>query len=281
MNRFLSITFLFTISVFAKSQTKPNGFYIDSNGKKIESKFLHKHNKIFLQYQVCVKDSNDILHTFIPDNIKGFTFQIGSVNRTYETVLFRGNKIFLQLLAGAKTVKEYAFYYHYTKRNLEELLVYKNDTLVEPEKNEKHNTYLSRVFSDYPLLSAMAYKKLFDELYSSESNVIFEEYDKWVSDTLKRNIADTSFALKGILDANQNYKPNKYFWYSFLVNRLLTPFIGMPLMSKTYRTKPINSDINIQQKNLSNKEYIEAYEARAFTKKRKAIAKGVVFSFIP
>ena len=282
MKLFLSITFLFSISVIVKSQTKPNGYYIDSNSHKIEGKFLHKHNKLFLQHQVSVKDSSGTLHTFTPDNIKGFTFQMGSEKLTYETVLFRGNKTFLQLSAGTKSVKEYTHYYPYTKGTIGELLVYKKNNLIEPRRNENHSTYLSRVFSDYPLLSNMAYQKSFDEVYGNESKIIFDEYDRWVSDTIERNIVDTSFVLKGILDANQNYKTSKYFWYSFVINRLLTPFIGMPLMSKAYRTEPDDSDLHVQNKKLlDDKNYVEAYEARAFTRKRKAISKGLIFSFIP
>lgn len=201
-----------------------------------------------------------------------------------------GKEYPLQLLAGGKYLQEYIYTidegYDPTteaEQSISTIVYYKNGTLFPRRKRENIKKFKARFFEEDSLLSNMALNNDFDEICGNESSLIFAEYDKWIDSLQYKNVSDTTVALRGILDADKYYKhiANKYFWKTFWIGRLLTPIVGLPYgihQQKIFRTSNIVfTDTTLE----SQPEYVNAYEARAFTLKKKSITKGLFMSLIP
>ena len=270
--------------VTQKPKVINNGYYIDTLNNKVacniiynwalikDSNNRHRH----YEYQVIAIDSNSNRKILNGNNIKGYSITSDPRNPVnYNSVNYQGKKVFLRESIGGEHLKRYVTgsgkytrYYYYN-----------NDTLVEQNRHEKYRDWEKRFFSDYPLLSQMAYNNEFDEMYGNENTIIYDEYDKWInsSDEQKK---DTSLALKGIIDANKQHISKKYFWNNFLVSRF-SGLLGLLLFDK--KLLPNETSIIIPKTPLStNAEYLKAYKARMRTRiTKKAYTARLLGVFAP
>lgn len=288
MKGILSIVFLLFVFACANAQVKYNGYYIDKDGLMNYGEIFYN-DPVSLQQEVTIKDSFGTLYTFHPTDVKAFGYTRRHVTYKYESINdFKGKKVFLQLVVGGRYLKEYLYttYDPVAETGLQYysvIVYYKNGTLFISRKRENIKKFKARFFQEDPKLSRMALDKSFDETSGSESQLIFAAYDNWMDRPHANNISDTTMALRGILDADKYYKhiSNKYFWKTFWVSRLLTPFVGL-FYARHEQKSFTNAPVTIADTTLKKQgSYVIAYNARALTLKNKSINKGLLFSLIP
>lgn len=251
--------------------TPYDGYYLDTLDHRVPVEILYS-DAYDIQHLLWTRDSTGRKWTYAPGHIKGFGIYFNNDTVTYRTVELRGRKVFLRIDADGKYIARYKYA---TRFQVDSLIYYKEGTpfafrFAKPLNHRPSRESCVRMFADYPLMKTMAEGKAFD-IDAFEGPFVLDAYNRWRAGPP----GDTPVALKGILDANRFYSPKMMFPAGFFATSFLTPFFsGIPLGA----IDKIPKKLRLPDPALAaDKEYLAAYEARAHTRKERAMVRGYLW----
>jgi hypothetical protein len=152
-------------------------------------------------------------------------------------------------------------------------LVGRKGVVVVRRKKENTRQWMSRVVSDYPMLSSMILQKQFSLGPALDIKLIVEEYNQHA--LTGRTVSPV---LSGIDNANRLYSAKPIFLKTFAgTGMVLLPGLAI---SGYYLLQPLKPVWPKPCPYCNDEWYVRAYRLRARAKKQKAIDRGILYGFI-
>lgn len=224
---------------------------------------------------------------FKPQNLKLFDTLNNVYFIKYKSISLGANfNLFAEVSFGNKNLIQAYKYYHY--HNLQSnyfyfesvhcvILTFKEGKYVKYKSGNwprKYRKWISRCVSEDTLLVKLIRKKIFPTDYK----LTIETYNEGRLKKENSLVNDTLPVIKGILDANKEYKTGKMFWPTFAASTLAM-FPGFIVGGIKYQRKEKEYKVKVpivKQQFINDEKYKLGYQSMLNYKNEKAISKAIL-----